>query len=89
MAKNGVAERLIGSLRRECLDQMLIFGEEHLRRVLAAYAGYYNQTRPYLALQKDAPLRRSIQRIGKRSLHPCPRWTTSPIRSDLIFGRDT
>jgi hypothetical protein len=40
MAKNGVAERLIGSLRRECLDQMRIFGEEHLRRVLAAYAGY-------------------------------------------------
>jgi len=62
--QNGIAERLIGSLRRECLDQILIFGEEHLRRVLAAYAGYYNQTRPHLTLRKDAPLRRAVQRFG-------------------------
>jgi Integrase core domain len=57
-------DRAIGSLRRECLDQMLIFGEEHLRRVLATYADYYNQTRPHLSLQKDAPLGRAVQRIG-------------------------
>jgi transposase InsO family protein len=62
--QNGAAERLIGSLRRECLDQLLIFGEEHLRRVLADYAAYYNQTRPHLTLQKDAPLRRAVQRFG-------------------------
>jgi len=55
--QNGVAERLIGALRRECLNQTLIFGEKHLRRVLAGYADYYNRTRPYLTLQKDAPLR--------------------------------
>jgi transposase InsO family protein len=43
--QNGIAERLIGTLRRECLDQMVICGEAHLRRILAAYAAYYNQAR--------------------------------------------
>ena len=62
--QNGCAERLIGTLRRECLDRMLIFGEEHLRRVLALYAAYYNQARTHLALQKDAPFHRAIQRSG-------------------------
>jgi Integrase core domain len=57
-------ERLIGTLRRECLDQMLIFGEAHLRRVLSAYAAYYNQARTHLALQKDAPSHRAVQRSG-------------------------
>ena len=57
-------KRLIGTLRRECLDRMLIFGESHLRRVLSAYAGYYNQARTHLALQKDAPLHRAVHRSG-------------------------
>jgi transposase InsO family protein len=62
--QNGYAERLIGTVRRECLDRMLIFGESHLRRVLASYAAYYNQARTHLALQEDAPLHRSVQRFG-------------------------
>ncbi|MFN2164600.1 MAG: integrase core domain-containing protein [Candidatus Promineifilaceae bacterium] len=62
--QNGCAERLIGTLRRECLDQMLVFGEAHLRRVLFAYAAYYNQARTHLALGKDAPMHRAIQRSG-------------------------
>jgi transposase InsO family protein len=62
--QNGYAERLIGTLRRECLDQMLIFGEMHLRRILSDYAAYYNQARIHLALQKDAPLHRAVQRSG-------------------------
>ena len=62
--QNGIAERVIGTLRRECLDRMLIFSEVHLRRVLFAYAAYYNQTRTHLALQKDAPMHRSVQRSG-------------------------
>jgi transposase InsO family protein len=62
--QNGYAERLIGTLRRECLDRMLIFGEWHLRRVLASYTAYYNQARTHLALQKDAPLHRAVQRSG-------------------------
>jgi len=62
--QNGIAERFIGTLRCECLDHMLIFGEPHLRRIISAYAAYYNQTRTHLALQKDAPLQRPAQRFG-------------------------
>jgi transposase InsO family protein len=62
--QNGIAERLIGTLRREFLDQIVVFGEAHLRRILPAYADYYNHVRPHRSLQKDAPLRRVIQRIG-------------------------
>ena len=62
--QNGIAERLIGTLRRECLDHMVIFGEAHLRRILSAYTVYYNQTRTHLALNKDCPLERPIQRFG-------------------------
>jgi len=62
--QNGCAERLISTLRRECLDRMLIFGAPHLRRILSAYAGYYNQARTHLALQKDASLHRAVQRSG-------------------------
>ena len=68
--QNGIAERLIGTLRRECLDQVIVFGEAKLRRVLSAYAAYYNQTRPHLALQKDTPLKRAIQRIGNVAAIP-------------------
>jgi len=62
--QNSIAERLIGTLRREVLDQVLIYGENHLRRLLSRYADYYNRVRPHRSLQKDAPLRRAIQRIG-------------------------
>ena len=62
--QNGIAERFIGTLRRECLDHMVVWGETHLRGILSSYAGYYNQTRTHLALQKDTPLRRAVQRSG-------------------------
>ena len=62
--QNGYAERLIGSIRRECLDHIVIFGEAHLRRTLAAYADYYNKVRPHLSLGKDSPSHRPIQRLG-------------------------
>ena len=62
--QNPCAERLIGTLRRECLDHVLIFGEQHLRRILALYSSYYNQTRTHLGLRKDAPLRRGVQGSG-------------------------
>ena len=67
--QNPYAERLIGTLRRECLDHVLIFGERHLRRILALYSSYYNQTRTHLALRKDAPLRRAVQRSGPSLPH--------------------
>jgi transposase InsO family protein len=62
--QNGRVERLIGTLRRECLDQVVIFSEIHLRRILFTYAGYYNQARTHLALHKDAPSHRAVQRSG-------------------------
>jgi transposase InsO family protein len=62
--QNGYAERLIGTVRRECLDQMLIFGEAHLRQTLSLYAFYYNESSTHLSLHKDAPLGRAVQRYG-------------------------
>ena len=53
-----------GTVRRECLDRMLVFGEAHLRQILSSYAAYYNQVRTHLALGKDAPLGRAVQRSG-------------------------
>jgi transposase InsO family protein len=57
-------ERLIGTLRRNCPDHVLIFGARHLRRILTAYSHYYNETRTHLSLDKDAPLGRAVQRSG-------------------------
>jgi transposase InsO family protein len=62
--QNAYVERLIGTVRRECLDRMLVFGEAHLRQILSAYAAYYNEVRTHLALGKDAPLGRTVQRSG-------------------------
>jgi transposase InsO family protein len=68
--QNGFAERLVGSIRRECLDHIIVFGEEHLRRVLQSYACYYNGTRTHRSLDKDAPVHRPIQRIGALKSRP-------------------
>ena len=58
--QNGHSERLIGSIRRDCLDHVVVFGEQHLRHVLRSYAKYYNQARTHLSLNKDAPVSRAI-----------------------------
>jgi transposase InsO family protein len=71
--QNGVAERLIGSIRRECVDHMIVLGEAHLRRILKSYAHYYNGVRTHRSLNKDAPVSRSVQRTGV-------------IRSSAILG---
>src|SRR5271168_1006276 len=62
--QNGFAERLIGSIRRECIDHILILSEAHLRRILKTYARYYNDVRTHWSLDKDAPLFRPVQRAG-------------------------
>ena len=62
--ENGHAERLIGSIRRECLDHVIVFGERHLRHVLRSYARYYNGVRTHLSLGKDSPLPRDVQAVG-------------------------
>ncbi len=63
--QNGHAERLIGSIRRDCLDHQIIWSAAHLRRVLKAYAEYYNHDRTHLALDKDCPNPRSVERDGE------------------------
>jgi transposase InsO family protein len=62
--QNGIVERLIGSIRRESVDHMIVLGEAHLRRILKSYARYYNETRTHLALDKDAPVSRPVERNG-------------------------
>jgi transposase InsO family protein len=71
--QNGFAERLIGSIRRECVDHIIVLGEAHLRRILKSYAHYYNGVRTHRSLNKDAPVSRSVQRAGV-------------IRSSAILG---
>ena len=62
--QNGHCERLIGSIRRECLDHVVVLGERHPRHVLLSYLGYYNRARTHLALCKDAPISRATQSAG-------------------------
>jgi transposase InsO family protein len=62
--QNGYVERLIGSIRRECLDHFIVLGEAHLHRILQSYADYYNRIRTHRSLGKDAPAFRAFQRVG-------------------------
>src|SRR6201993_3367660 len=68
--QNGFVERLIGSIRRECLDHIIVLGEVHLRHIPKSYAQYYNGTRTHLALDKDAPLSRTVKRAGRILCRP-------------------
>src|ERR1700716_912640 len=67
--QNGFAERLIGSIRREGVDHIIVLGEVHLRQILQSYARYYNDIRTHRSLDKDAPVSRQIQRIGSIKSH--------------------
>jgi hypothetical protein len=68
--QNGHVERLIGSIRRESLDHLIVFGEAHLLGVLKACASYYNKVRPHLSPDKDAPDFREAQKIGRIAAIP-------------------
>ncbi len=68
--QNGYAERLIGSIRRECVDHIVVLGQAHLRRILRCYARYYNDIRTHRSLDKDAPVSRPVQRTGIISSRP-------------------
>jgi len=59
--QNPFAERLIGSIRRECLNHVFVLGELHLRRILTRYFAYYHRARTHLSLDKDAPDGRPIE----------------------------
>jgi transposase InsO family protein len=62
--QNGYAERLIGSIRRECLDHVIVFNESHLRGILQEYVRYYNAQRTHLGIGKDSPEPRVVQADG-------------------------
>src|SRR5246500_207975 len=62
--QNACAERLIGSIRRECIDHVVVFGERHLRHVLLSYMKYHNEMRTHLSLEKDAPVSRAVKLAG-------------------------
>jgi putative transposase len=70
--QNPFVERLIGSVRRECLDHVLVLGERHLRCVLTNYFAYYHRTRTHLSLAKDAPDGRPIEPPGSGTVIAIP-----------------
>jgi Integrase core domain len=59
--QNGYSKRLIGSIRRDCLDHVVVFGEQHLRHLLHSCQKYYNEARTHLSLHKNAPIPRAVQ----------------------------
>jgi hypothetical protein len=61
MQPNPYAERVIGSIRRECLDHLIVLNEDHLRRILQAYCKYYHESRPHMSLEQNSPLPREIE----------------------------
>ena len=81
--QNPYVERAIGSIRRECLDYIVIFNKRHLRRVLSKYIDYYHQTRTHLSLDKDCPDptpgHATRERTSRR--HPASQWLASPLRT--------
>jgi transposase InsO family protein len=68
--QNAYAERLIGSIRRECVDHVVVLGERHLRHVLLSYMKYFNEARTHLSLNKDAPIPRAVQASGRILCRP-------------------
>jgi transposase InsO family protein len=70
--QNPYVERLIGSIRRECLDHVIVLNESGLRRILKSYLEYYEQSRTHLSLTKDAPIARPIQPMGAGKIIAIP-----------------
>ena len=87
--QNGFAERLIGSIRRECADHVVALGEGHLRRILQSYARYYNELRTHRSLNKDAPLHRGIESLGAIISRPVLGGLHHQYYRILIFGTHT
>jgi transposase InsO family protein len=67
--QNSFAERLIGTIRRECVDHIVVLGEAHLRGILREYTRYYNTARTHQSLEQDAPVFRPVQQIGRIVSH--------------------
>ena len=70
--QNPYVERLIGTLRRECLDHVVVLNETHLRRLLRQYLIYYHRARTHLSLDKDAPEPRLVERLEQSRIVETP-----------------
>ena len=70
--QNPYVERLIGSIRRECLDHVIVLNASHLRRILTMYSRYYHRSRTHLGLEKDAPDPRPISPASAASVIAIP-----------------
>ncbi len=70
--QNPYVERLIGSVRRECLNHVIVLNERHLRRILVSYLDYYHRSRTHLSLGKDTPEGRSVQPDGSGKIVAFP-----------------
>jgi transposase InsO family protein len=87
--QNPYAERLIGSIRRECLNHVIVLGERHLRRILSAYLVYYHGARTHLSLEKDAPTPRRLQAPPEVACWRSRKWVdftiaTNDARPDVL-----
>src|SRR5258708_6466494 len=85
--QNGYCERATGSIRRECLDHVVVFGERHLRHLLRSYATHYNEARTHLSVNKDAPSPRTVHAVGRILPTPISRRTSSSVRASLNSDR--
>jgi transposase InsO family protein len=70
--QNPFVERVIGSIRRECLDHVVIISEAHLRRLLRRYCAYYNRSRPHQALENNSPIPRQVQPPSRGAIRAVP-----------------
>jgi len=82
--QNGFVERVIGSLRRECLDYIIIKNEKHLRRVLKSYMAYYNRSRTHMSLNKDPPVPRPVSPASSGHVTAIPEVSGLHHRYDRI-----
>jgi hypothetical protein len=87
--QNPYVERLIGTLRRECLDHVLVFGERHLWRILALYSSYYNEAPHALVIGQGCSPTASCPRVGSHYCHTNSVRIASSLRADMIFGKDS
>ena len=71
--QNPYAERVIGSIRRECLDHFIIFNEKHLLKILGEYVEYYNNCRAHLSLNKNSPMPREVEKPNKGKIVAIPK----------------
>ena len=80
---NSYVERIIGSIRRECLNHVIVLDEVHLRRILASYFAYYNESRAHLALDRNAPAPRRVEHPSEYKVIAIPQAGGSQIGRPL------